>query len=334
MVLSLLVATMLTDVVDVSITRSPYRKGEMPSVNITILEPIAGFRLQLQRSDGKKVDVKGGGKPGQKRVIELVQPEGAFTWSGELSINYTNGQSGVMPLEFDTAVWGQLQVKTKKEDVDLANRKWPFTTNRPVKKAKLEVLMDTGRYAFNDEIALEPSKAGEPITVTWPEAPGKVMMMWLKVYDDSGHFAGAEFWDWWIDIPHDDIEFETGKSDIRESEAQKLEKSYKDINAELVKYAQIPDLELSIYIIGHTDSVGPKDYNRTLSLSRAKSIAAFLRKRGLKAKFFYEGFGEESPKVARPDETDEPQNRRAQYILSIGPPRISGTPWDPKWQKL
>ena len=334
MILSLLVATFLTDVVDVTITRSPYKKGGMPAVNITILEPIAGFRLQLTRSDGKKLDTKGGGKPGQKRVIELIQPEGQFTWTGELSINYTNGQTGVMPLDFDTAVWGQLALHTKKEDVDLVGRKWPFTTNRPITKARLEVLMDTGRYAFNDEITFKDTKPGQPITATWPEAPGKVMMIWLKVFDDTGHWVGAEFWDWWIDIPHDDIEFESGKSEIRESEAQKLEKSYRDINAELVKYAQVPDLELSIYIIGHTDSVGPKDYNRNLSLSRAKSIATYLRKRGLKAKFFYEGFGEESPKVARADETEEPQNRRAQYILSIGPPKITGAPWDPKWQKI
>ena len=331
--LTLLVATLLTDVVDVTITTMPYKKGDMPSVNILILEPLAGFRLQLARSDGKKVDVKGGGKPGQKRVIELIQPEGSFTWKGELQVNYTNGQSGIMPLEFDTAVWGPLAMTTKKEDVDLAARKWPFTTNRPITKAKLEVLMDSGRYAFNDEIEFKDSKAG-PQVVTWPEAPGKVMMIWLKVFDDTGHWVGAEFWDWWIDIPHDDIEFESGKSEIRESEAQKLEKSYRDINAELVKYAQIPDLVLSIYILGHTDSVGPKDYNRTLSVSRAKSIATYLRKRGLKSKFFYEGFGEESPKVSQPDETAEAQNRRAQYILSIGPPKITGAPWDPKWQKI
>ncbi len=332
--LALLAATLLSQAVDVTVTTTPYKKGGMPSVNITILAPIAGFRLQLVRSDGKKLDVKGGGKPGQKRVIELVQTEGKFGWKGELSLNYNDGTTGSMPLEFETAIWGQLTLTTKKEDVDLKARKWPFVTNRPVTKAKLEVLMDTGRYAFNDEIELKDSKPGEPISVTWPEAPGRVMMMWLKAYDDTGHFAGAEFWDWWIDIPHDDIEFETGKSDIRESEADKLEKSYRDINAELVKYAQIPDLTLSIYIIGHTDSVGPKDYNKNLSLARARSIAAYLRKRGLNAKFFYEGFGEDSPKVPKPDETAEAQNRRAQYILSIGPPKITDAPWEPKWQKL
>src|SRR5262245_59348832 len=101
---ALLAATLLTDVVDVSITTTPYKKGDMPSGNVTMREPLAGFRLRLTRSDGKKLDVKGGGKPGQKRVIELVQPEGKFTWKGELGLNYPDGTTGAMPLEFDTAV--------------------------------------------------------------------------------------------------------------------------------------------------------------------------------------------------------------------------------------
>src|SRR4051812_1983795 len=102
--LTLLVAALLTDVVDVTITTQPYKKGDMPSVNILILEPLAGYRLQLTRSDGKKIDVKGGGKPGQKRVIDLLQPEGKFGWKGELGINYKDGTTGSMPLEFETAI--------------------------------------------------------------------------------------------------------------------------------------------------------------------------------------------------------------------------------------
>ena len=334
MPITLFLATLLSQAVDVTVTTTPYKKGGMPSVNIQILEPIAGFRLQLTRSDGKKLDVKGGGKPGQKRVIELLQTEGKFSWKGELSLNYPDGNTGSMPLEFDTAVWGALTLNTKKEDVDKPKRTWTFTTSRPVTKAKLEVLMDTGKYAFNDELELKGGGPGQPVTVTWPEAPGKVMIIWLKVFDETGNYAGAEWWDWWVEIPHDDIEFETGKSEIRESEAQKLEKAYKDIQHELFKYAQIPDFELNLYIIGHTDSVGPTDYNRNLSLSRARSIGVYLRKRGLKGKLFYEGFGEQSPKVPQPDETAEPQNRRAQYIISIGPPKLEGAPFEPKWQKL
>jgi hypothetical protein len=44
--------------------------------------------------------------------------------------------------------------------------------------------------------------------------------------------------------------------------------------------------------------------------------------------------GEQSPRVATPDETDEAANRRAEYILSVEPPTLSPTPFPPRWRKL
>ena len=47
----------------------------------------------------------------------------------------------------------------------------------------------------------------------------------------------------------------------------------------------------------------------------------------------YEGFGEEALAVATADETDEPKNRRAQYILAIEDPAMN-VPFAAKWQRL
>ena len=40
------------------------------------------------------------------------------------------------------------------------------------------------------------------------------------------------------------------------------------------------------------------------------------------------GFGEDQPAVATPDETDEPANRRADYVLKVEPPSAGA------WSKL
>ncbi|MBL8951130.1 MAG: OmpA family protein [Myxococcaceae bacterium] len=331
---ALLAATLLSQAVDVSVTTTPYKKGDMPSVNILILEPIAGFRLMLTRNDGKKLDVKGGGKPGQKRVIDLVQTEGKFTWKGELSLNYKDGTTGAMPLEFDTAIWGALSIDTRKEDVDLPNRKWSFKTSRPIVKAKLKVLMDTGKYAFDDDIAFGENTPGQTLSVTWPDAKGRVMIMWLNVYDAAQQYTGKEFTSWYVDIPHDEVQFDSGKADIRESESAKLDKTYRDIQDALRKYAEIPDVNIRLYIAGHTDTVAAKDYNRTLSLSRARSIGQYFKKKGLMIPVYAEGFGEEALKVQTPDDTDEQANRRADYFISIDQPTVSNASFAPKWQKL
>jgi outer membrane protein OmpA-like peptidoglycan-associated protein len=330
--LSLLVATLLADAVDVSVTTRPELKKGLPTVHVHILEPIAGFRLKLKRSDGKELDVKGGGKPGVTRDIELAQGEGKFTWSGELSVNFHNGTSQAMPLTFDTELWGQLRLTLKKEDIDLPNRKLKFSMNRPAGKAELKVLMDTGKTAFDGELPFKGEAPGTPLEVSWPERTGRIMKIWLKVFDTTELFDGVELSPWQIDIPHEEVQFDSGKYDVRDSETEKLDKSYGLIREAVSKYGSLAELKL--YVAGHTDTVAAKDYNRTLSLNRARAIGQYFKKKGLSIPVFAEGFGEEALKVPTPDDTDEQQNRRADYFISIDPPTVTNATFVPKWQKL
>src|SRR5256885_13270064 len=96
--LALMVAVLLNDSVNVTVTTSPYEKGGSPPVNIDIIEPVAGFRLVLQRDDGEKLDVKGGGRPGQKGAIQLAHPEGKFSGEGELAVHNPDRSSRALPL--------------------------------------------------------------------------------------------------------------------------------------------------------------------------------------------------------------------------------------------
>ena len=116
------------------------------------------------------------------------------------------------------------------------------------------------------------------------------------------------------------------------AERRKLDASHALIADAVSRYGRFADLRL--YIVGHTDTVGDTDANRELSLQRARVIAAYLRKRGLKLPIFFEGLGEQSPRVVTPDETDEAANRRAEYILAVEPPALAPTPIPPQWRKL
>lgn len=317
------------DAVNVSVeSRALMGKG-WPSVSIQILEPIAGFKLNLKRSDGKDVEIKGGGKVGVTRVLDLNQPEGKFGYTGALTVNFPNGNTSEMPLQFDAELWGPLHMKCEKTDFDLVARKTNFTTSRPIDRAVVQVLMDTGKYAFKGEVPFN-GKPG-PYEITWPEAPGRVMKVVITVHDSASFFTGVEFHPWQNTVKHQDVNFASGKTDIGPQEAEKLEESYVKIGDELTKFGRFAEIKL--YVIGHTDTMGKSDANRTLSLNRARAISAYLRKRGLTIPIFYEGFGEESLLAATGDEVDEPRNRRAEYILSIDPP--TGTfPFSPRWQRL
>lgn len=328
-----LVATIASaDSVSVSVTHVALMGKGQPTVNIQILAPIMGFKLKLKRSDGKDVEIKGGGKPGQTRELDLNQPEGKFSYVGELEVNLPHGTTESMQMQFDAELWGPLHLKAEKGDVDVEHRKVKVSIDRPAAKAVVKVLMDTGKAAFDGEIPFDGAAPNTPLEITWPEKPGKVMKISIQVYDTLSFFSGIEFFPWQIDIPHEEVNFDSGKWDIRPGETDKVDKSYTLITDAANKYGRLADIKL--YVAGHTDTVGKNDANRVLSLNRARSIGLYLRKRGLTIPILYEGFGEESLAVVTPDETAEPANRRADYTISIENPKLERPPFPPHWQRL
>lgn len=311
--------------------RVPVGEGT-PSLKVHILEPIAGFEVKLKRSDGQVVEHKGNGKAGTTVTVPLEQPEGRFHYEGELTVRFRGSEPGTMPLSFDTEMLGPLQLTVTKEDLDLAARKLRFKLSRPAGRAKVEVLMDTGVTAFDGEVRFKGEPAGTPLEVTWPKYPGRVMRISLQAYDTADFFMSVDLFPWQVDIPHEEVNFPSGSAEIPAGDRGKLDKSYEQLAEALKRYGQFASLRL--YILGHTDTVGATEANRELSLQRARSIAGYFRKRGIRLPIFFEGFGEQAPRVATPDETAEPGNRRAEYIISVEDPTLTNAPFAPKWRKL
>ncbi|MBN1206310.1 MAG: OmpA family protein [Myxococcaceae bacterium] len=321
------------DAIRVSLdNRVPLGEG-MPTLNVHILEHISGFEVKLKRSDGKLLEHKGGGRAGTTVHIPLEQPEGRFHYEGELTVRFRgNAEPGTMPLSFDAELLGPLKLTVAKEDLDLAARKLRFTLSRPARLAKLEVLMDTGVPAFDGEVRFKGEPAGAPLEVTWPKFPGRVMRISLQAYDTSDYYMSVDLFPWQVDIPHEEVNFASGRADIPAAERGKLDKSYEKLAQALSDYGQFASLRL--YILGHTDTVGATEANRELSLQRARSISAYFRKRGARLPIFYEGFGEQALRVGTPDETAEAGNRRAEYIISVEEPVLTNAPFAPRWKKL
>lgn len=322
----------LADAIRVSLEGRAALGEALPTLLVHIEEPIAGFEVKLKRSDGKEVALKGGGKPGMTRRIELEQPEGRFHYEGELVVRFPDAESGSMPLSFDTELYGALKMEVRPEDVDVAGRKLRFTLNRPAARVELTVLMDTGKKAYMGDVSFKGEPAGTPLELTWPAAEGRVMKISLRAFDTSEFYTGLDLFPWQVDIPHEEVNFASGSADVPAGERSKLDRSYALIAEALAKYGRFAALRL--YVLGHTDTVGPTADNRELSLKRARSLATYFRKRGLKVPVFYEGFGEQSPAVATPDETAEAGNRRAEYIIAVEDPVLRNAPFPPRWRKL
>jgi outer membrane protein OmpA-like peptidoglycan-associated protein len=67
-------------------------------------------------------------------------------------------------------------------------------------------------------------------------------------------------------------------------------------------------------IDGHTDAVGPEEYNLGLSERRAEAVVSYLTSEGIDASLLVaKGFGKTKPRVANPY---SPENRRVETHLS------------------
>lgn len=100
--------------------------------------------------------------------------------------------------------------------------------------------------------------------------------------------------------------------------------------AAIAKYSHMTDIGL--YIVGHTDTVGPAADNQRLSDKRASAIANVFMTHGLKPLPIYvRGCGEGVPAIKTADNVAEAKNRRAQYIVSSFMPEFPGPG---KWHRV
>ncbi len=73
---------------------------------------------------------------------------------------------------------------------------------------------------------------------------------------------------------------------------------------------------MAIEIRGHTDSIGPENYNRYLSRKRAKAVVHYLMKRGIDPRrLYYKGLGEVYPIDTNETEEGRRRNRRVEFVI-------------------
>jgi outer membrane protein OmpA-like peptidoglycan-associated protein len=215
-----------------------------------------------------------------------------------------------------------LDVQIDRSHVDLEGHQLEVKLSRAAEKVKIKVIGESGVVLFEQEQNFAGTAAGAPLTVKWtPSSPEPVARIEVWGYDVEGYYAGVQIVPWSVSIPHEEVTFETASDVIRDSEAPKLEASRALILEAVKKHGDLG--RITLFIAGHTDTVGTPDSNLALSRRRAMSIARWLRAHDVKLPMQFEGFGESSPLVKTGDEVDEPRNRRVDYILSLEPPRLS-----------
>lgn len=298
--------------------------GGKPSLTVKPAADLARLELSLSRDDGKSFSAQHGAvKAGQSATLPFGDARKA-KWSGKLVAVFPDGNRQSFDLTFETAVTGDLRVTYARDHLDLDAHTLEFQQSRPAGKASLEVIGDDGKPIGEGTASFAGEPAGTWLRIGWTQKPGNVFRLELRTTSADGLTTLVKLLPWTVRVPHEEVSFEFGKADIRPSETSKLDASYqKIIDAVDVARKADPSLQVRLFIAGHTDTVGGNADNRKLSLERARAIAVWFRDRGLPLPIAYAGFGEEALKVKTPDNTDEPRNRRADYIVGIEEPLVA-----------
>jgi len=310
-------------------------EGQRPRVRVQAVEPIERLEINLSRDDGPNVSAAWDGlTPGAQRELVLPGDPGKHRYEGRIAITQ-KGTTRHDSLAFETVVAAAMRVTVDKSRVDLKARQLELSMSRPAGRIEVKVYGPTGGAPVAEtQHDLTGRAAGEPLVVTWP-APAdgsEAARIDLRAYDADGFFVGVTLVPWSVHIPHEEVSFATDAATIAPAEAPKLNGSYQRIAQALAAHRELGPIKL--FIAGHTDTVGKASYNVKLSQRRAQAIAAWFRKRGLRIPIAYEGFGEHALLVATADETDEPRNRRVDYILAVEDPWLTVTGSRPTWRPV
>jgi len=309
--------------------RGQVREGQgTPTLTVRAKHAVTAARITLSREGAEpRVIEIGALAVDQTHTVSLSVPVGEWEYQGTVDTEHSDGSRDQTTLKFTVRVLPSFTLSIPDERIDLEKAVLQLQMSRPAGRCEYRIAFD-GADAETGTVEFAGEPGGTWLTVSWRACGSKcaVLGIFLHCWDTDGNKSGIELFPWWLEIPHQDVNFITGGAVIAKREMPKLRRAYREIAAAIARYGRI--LTIRLFISGHTDTVGDPAVNRSLSLGRARALAVRLRKLGVKVPILYTGFGEQHLAVKTGDEVDEPRNRRALYILAVDPPE------DGDWHEL
>ena len=300
--------------------------GQRPTLRLHGAERLTALRIELVRDDGKRQTVR---HPaiGEGDTVDVPIGDGAVGrhhWQATLTGQRADGSAWRDQLELDAQVHAKLTIGYDAGHLDLAAHRLEFKPSRAVREASLVAIGEDGQE-LGRGAATYPDAAPGWLAIGWTQpADARVLQLKLRVTAADGAATTVELTPWSVTVDHQDVTFATDSAVIDPAQRARLDDSLAKI-AELVKRTE-RFMKPALYIAGHTDTVGPAAKNRALSTARALAIGQYFRDHGLAIPIAVAGFGEDVPRVTTADNTDEPANRRADYVLGPagGAPPFAG----------
>ena len=291
-----------------------------PCLQIKATRPVRKVRVVVSRQGKRRAFGVSRMRSGQKRKFCWREKPGMYGYAVGMTALYKGAQR-TKELTLAINYLPPIKVVLDRAKTDVEQRRLVLLLNHPADRAELVILGRGSKVLARQTAEFAAADAGSPLEISWSPLKAEIVRMDLKVFDTDGFWVGTSISPWTVHIPHAEVVFATNKWEILASEAPKLDSALKLINKALRDHAS--KLRVKLYVAGFTDTVGGTSHNRTLSANRARAIARYFKKKGIKVAIYYRGYGEEALAKKTPDQTDEPKNRRALYVLSSHAPVLS-----------
>lgn len=303
--------------------------GEKPALLVTPAGPVARMTVRCE-AGGKTYDfTKGAVAEGSTARFEWTRDPSVTAATCQVVADFTDGHREDMRVPITWSFSEPLSIDLAGASADLAARTLSVTVTGTVETA--DITAYGAHKAVLDQRTVQVGAGPGRIEVPWVGDPGEIVLLDVTLRS-GGSWAGFTYSPWFLDIPHDDVLFDTNEAVIRPEEEPKLEATLAQLRDVIDKYGAIVPVHL--YVAGCTDTVGDAGSNADLSRRRAQAIASWLRKHGYSLPIAYHGFGEGWLAVPTPDGTNEPRNRRAVYMVGAAPPPPSSGVPQVSWTNL
>jgi MYXO-CTERM domain-containing protein len=305
-------------------------------LTVTFNEPASGVEIVIKGDDGSTIKRKPGSMgAGKDYQVTWTQKSAQVRYEMELT---GDAVSGNFTFEIIKAAakgkLGKLKFMSSREDIVDRNQA-KYETSFALTGYEYKIIDDDGDTIANERVD-KAVPAGGTFTVTW-KSTASVFMVEVRGEDEFGRFVEDRRVPYAADIPHTEVNFDSGKSDIKPGEVPKLDEAlavaFHELDAlDRVNEAVQANLTPQLYIVGYTDTVGDGGSNQKLSNGRAKAIAKYFYDQGFWAEIYYAGMGERGLRVETDDNVDEVRNRRALYLIAFQKPASGGLP--SSWTRL
>ncbi|MEQ9324005.1 MAG: OmpA family protein, partial [Polyangiaceae bacterium] len=294
--------------------------NDQPKLVFTPTDDVKALTVTMWRGDNNQKIHRALGAVGKgaTREMPVSQPTGTFHYKTKVAIVWASGEQDTLRIQFDLSRTAGFSLVIDPAEVDLDGRALSYSLTDKGDRVELGLFDESDAslgVVKRDVSGVEP---GTKQTISWPEPKVALAYMKLRAWSEAGFWTETTLKPVSLRIPHQDVVFDSGRAHIKASEEPKLKDTLAKLNEAVKMHAET--IGVRLYVAGYCDTVGDAAQNRVLSTQRAKSIAVWFRQHGVKLPTFYQGFGEDVLAVKTPDETAEPRNRRALYLLSTHTP--------------